>query len=298
MASTASNDYLENKVINIYLRNQITSASIAKIALFTSSPLETGERNYEPSYSTGYTRMSASGADLPSGDYGIDGGAIPPEPVTYWTVASASAMNNVLINFPEATSGGFGTITYIVLASGSHASTSGSNAYFYGDTTSLAVPSGYIYSIPINGMRVFFQGAYSVYLGNNIFNQFLNNIPIYLPGSNVMIALFTTLPDIYGNGGIEVPTYYAGSSEAPTGYQRKNISGTSLWTSPSTGSSATLSSLDWGTAIRDWGVIKGAVIYETVYNNPLFIACFNNERQVLANDSFSIPTSYMKVLLS
>ena len=96
MAGSFSN-YLEVQVLDhVFGRDTFTAETGCHIALSTTTPLEDGTNFTEPASSSGYYRVS------------IDNDK------TTWSNASSGTClveNNIVITFPQATGGGWGTVT-------------------------------------------------------------------------------------------------------------------------------------------------------------------------------------------
>jgi len=314
--SNCATDYIENRIINCFLRGTLLASASPYIGLFTSttaSGYETGVPVEEPSAGTGYMRMTGSGADRPryttERAYTTSGTYEPPVLYPLWYVSGASATNMYEIAFPTPT-GTYTAVEYIGIVTGSSSTTTGSILYFYSNLDTKPVPDiGNELSIPVKAMQINLSDAYSAYLGNTILNWFLNaTLPATgLPGNSVSIGLFRHLPDIYGKDGDEVPKDWSGESGsgfstgdpyeptgiilATTGYTRKLVGGKGNWSSPTIGytdaQSALTTSLSW-TAVGDWGIIEGYCIFENLTNNILFRGYLDTPRQVLKGDTFNI----------
>jgi hypothetical protein len=109
---SALSNYLENALMDhLYNNSQHTSLASVYVALFTSDPAE-----------------DASGTEVSGTDY-----ARVQVAAAAWNSASNGVVtNNGAITFPEAGSGGWGTVTHVAIFDAA----SGGNMYHYGALSS------------------------------------------------------------------------------------------------------------------------------------------------------------------
>lgn len=116
---TTKSDFLENRVLDRVLKNnaQFTYTFPATVyaALFTADPTEAGTLTSEVS-GAGYVRQA----------------------ITWGTIASGSAANSAIVQFPTA-SGSWGTVTHVAIVD---ASTAGNVLYYGALTASKTVGTG------------------------------------------------------------------------------------------------------------------------------------------------------------
>lgn len=98
-------DYLENKVLDLYLRNQASGAvATIYVGLFTVAPTDAG------------------------GGTEVTGNAYARQAITFAAASSGSSSSNAAVTFPAATPSGWGTI---VAAAIFDASTAGNMLYWF-----------------------------------------------------------------------------------------------------------------------------------------------------------------------
>ena len=97
MASSFTN-YLEVKILDhVFGRTTFTAESGVHVALSTTTPTDAGGNFTEPAVGSGYDRVSAANDK------------------TTWSNATSGTStvdNNIAVTFPQATGGGWGTVTH------------------------------------------------------------------------------------------------------------------------------------------------------------------------------------------
>lgn len=326
--TTYATDYVETAILNSYLRglNFVTACPVY-IALYTDSPTDsTNGIEVVASGTTLYKRISASGTDdntiydtsitNESGTINsIDGTPEPPpKPVRPFLVSDGSATNLYQIDFPKRGASTWNTVTHFGIVSGSWLGASGSNIFFYGPLETPFNPAANdIISFPVGSINVYLQGNFTKYIANNVLNHYINRYYPNIPGLKVTVALFSVLPDDYGLNGMEIPTHTSDREQLPTGYARKQYSGTNHWTYPATyngitSSSSTTDCYFTYSALQDWGVIRGVGIFDSIRNQLLFTAPFVSKsggspddprfaKQVLQGDVFKLGQGFFRVTI-
>jgi hypothetical protein len=125
---TAISDYLENQILNHFLKGGTAVAQPATlyVSLHTADPTDAG-----------------TGAE-------VSGGAYARQPIAFSAASAGSTKNNADITYPAATAN-WGTATHIGIWD---ALTTG-NLYFYGPLASSAIiNTGTTYKLPLNQITV------------------------------------------------------------------------------------------------------------------------------------------------
>lgn len=118
----------------------------------------------------------------------------------------------------------------------------------------------------------------STYAANRTLEYHLRSAAVY-------VALFTTLPDDAGSGGVEV----SGGA-----YVRKQVT----FAGAANGQTSNTADLIWDQATADWGSVVGFGIYDAlVAGNPLYLDYLSNGPVdvVGGRDQFMIPAGTLVV---
>lgn len=122
----------------------------------------------------------------------------------------------------------------------------------------------------------------SDYLETVVLNHFLRNIATTSP-TTVYVALYTTLPNEDGTGGVEV----TGGS-----YARQAVT----FDAPIANQTTNSGDITFPTATADWGTVVGFALLDAVtVGNLLYLANLTAARVIQTNDVFIFPTGQIIV---
>jgi hypothetical protein len=281
MAMIGTSDYLENKILNHVLRGvTYTSSSSVYLALYTSDPGEDDSGTELPD-NNGYERILLTEFSSKTG------GAL----------SDAEFRNVYDIFSATATGSGWDEVTHIGIQD---KGTTPSNLLFYGELSSpVTIATGQQFAVPAGELAVYLTPrtkgylpvpGYSYYLSKSLLDHILNNVSFTSPGLGVYAALYITLPTADDTGGIEV---------SADGYSRIRISGTSDWTTPSSGSTGNVSAKVFTSdASEDWGTISGVGLRTASSGGYLlFRASLNPSKTVYEGDGFKFAAKALKILI-
>lgn len=119
----------------------------------------------------------------------------------------------------------------------------------------------------------------SNYLAQKEMNFLLKGEP-WTPPATAYIALFTTVPQLDGTGGVEVST-------TGTGYSRVAITQSNGWSGPSGTNQEYTNTADivYNVPTGNWGTIVGVGIYDaSTGGNLLFTGHLNTSKSVTSGD--------------
>lgn len=170
-------------------------------------------------------------------------------PDTLWDAATGGTkQNGSAITFPQAGSGGWGTVTHFGLWD---ASTAG-NLLLYGTLdASKVIDDGDTPSFAIGAFDIDFTGnspgpgGLTTYTENELLDHFLNDGAWDTSAITIHVGLFTSAPSDAG-GGTEV----SGGS-----YARVSHGATSDWNAAASGSKSNATQVDFPTATASWGTV-------------------------------------------
>jgi hypothetical protein len=128
------------------------------------------------------------------------------------------------------------------------------------------------------------MSAASLALENDILNKEFGATN-YSPPASHWVALFTTLPNEDGTGGVEV----SGGSYA----RQEIVNNTSNWTpNPATaGQKSNANAINFPPATADWGIIVGVALMSASSGTALRILQAVAAREVKNGDTYSIPAN-------
>jgi hypothetical protein len=132
------------------------------------------------------------------------------------------------------------------------------------------------------------MSALSAYLENKLSDHILGAVT-YTPPATVYIALFTTLPNESGTGGVEV----SGGS-----YARVAVANNATnWPAATNGSKKNGTVISFPTPTADWGNVTGFGIYDAATGgNLLFFAPLDATVTVLNGGGFNFPVNAIELL--
>ena len=146
--SNAASNYLEERVLDFFLKNNAQS---------TSSPSTVFVGLFNTDDSSGATDELLEAGTL---THECQGGGYQRKAVTFGTISGGSVSNSGAITFPTATDGNWGTITHVAILDAEaqakdNDSAGAGNVLFYGAlTTAKTIESGDTFEIQANNLTV------------------------------------------------------------------------------------------------------------------------------------------------
>jgi len=262
-------NYLENKLINHLLLNvDYTPPASVWLALYTASPSDTG-----------------GGTEV------ISVGNYARQRITF-NVSANIATNSSIIYFPEATTN-WGTI---VAASIMDAVTNG-NMLFWGEITNhTEINTGENYTINPSALNVELRGGDKGGWGDDVPERILKYVLTgvnFNPGG-IYIALGNNLSEGIDN------SFVSWTETNGTGYSRKKISGSSLY-SPISGSTTNLSDVVFSAPpiSANWGLITHVVIFDASSSgNALMWGKLQSPIYITAGDGLKFEAGNIDITLN